>query len=591
MEGREGIMNKGKEYNLALKRSADLLSQRKEIIALSSEKALDRILEAKHPAALIHSFPEEDFYFLMHDIGINDSYELLAMASEKQWDYILDVELWERDRIDTDSLTRWLDILFQAAPDRFIKWAIEKKSDLIEYYLFNNIRVAIREHDQDPSIFGKDFVTIDDIFYIKVLDNPEYETPEPEAETEEDKPGKAQREEFIIKMLEKIAEHDHGKYQKILFESSAVLPAEMEEEFYRIRNVRLAEKGFLPFHEAAGIYSPLKPEDIVSRKKISKRKDEAVSLMPVPLYSFGMLKEDNLFTISLKSISTDEMLQNLQVEFAALCNQIIAADQKSIKNRDELKEVVRKACGYLSIGLERLLKDGRKADAGHTAAMIEQYHIENIFRTGFGFALELKDRAKKWVQSAWFAKSGLPLSFWGEEWMGVLGGLLIKKPLYFENYKTGRIYREFAAFSEAAESRRVLEDVIAFDDLLSLMNIEIRQVQDRFFNHKKLILTLFARYRLGLPEEVAPMPFNDFMRFFRSIWAGGRRPRKTDILIKESFLSWVSERAGIKSSEIIRLLGQTFEDLFAEIENEYGGIAFKDLDPKYISLFLVQKKD
>ena len=31
--------------------------------------------------------------------------------------------------------------------------------------------------------------------------------------------------------------------------------------------------------------------------------------------------------------------------------------------------------------------------------------------------------------------------------------------------------------------------------------------------------------------------------------------------------------------------------LFAEIENEYGGIAFKDIDPRYISLFIVQKRD
>jgi hypothetical protein len=585
------MINKGKEYNLAVKRSSDLLSQRKEIIALPPEKALDRILEAKHPAALIHSFPEEDFYFLVHDIGLNDSYELLAMASEKQWDYILDVELWEKDRIDTGSVTRWLDILFRAAPDRFIKWAIEKKSDLIEYYLFNNIRVAIREHDQDPSIFGKDFVTIDDIFYIKVLDYPEYEAQEPEAETEEEKPGKAQREEFIIKMLEKIAEYDHGKYQQILFESSSVLQAEMEEEFYRLRNVRLAEKGFLPFHEAVGIYSPLKPEALVSRKKISKRKDEYASLMPVPLYPFGMLKEDNLFAMSLKRIVTGEVLQNLQVEFATLCNQIIVADQKNIKSRDELREVVMKACGYLSIGLERLLKAGQKADTGHVAAMIEQYHIAHIFRTGFGITLELKERAKKWVQSAWFAKFGLPLSFWGEEWMGVLGGLLLKKPLYFDNYKTGRIYREFATLSDAAESRRVLEDVMAFDNLMSLMNVEISQVQDSFLNHKKIILTLFARYRLGLPEEVTPVSFDDFMRFFRSMWAGTRKPRKTDILIKESFLSWVSERTGIKSSEITRLFGQTFENLFAEIENEYSRITFKDLDPRYISLFLVQKKD
>ena len=142
-----------------------------------------------------------------------------------------------------------------------------------------------------------------------------------------------------------------------------------------------------------------------------------------------------------------------------------------------------------------------------------------------------------------------------------------------------------------AESRKVLEAAMAFDDLMSCMNVDVSQVQDLFLNHKKVILTLFARYRLGFPEEAIPIPFDDFMRFFRSIWTGKRKPGKTDILIKESFLSWVSERSGIKSAEITRLLGQTFENLFAEIENEYGGIAFKDLDPRYISLFLVQKKD
>ena len=109
-------MNKENEYNPAVKRTSELLSQRKEIFALSPEKALDRIFEAKHPAALIHSFPEADFFFLLNDIGIHDALEILALASDRQWEYILDIELWEKDRIDINSVTRWLDILFQAAP-------------------------------------------------------------------------------------------------------------------------------------------------------------------------------------------------------------------------------------------------------------------------------------------------------------------------------------------------------------------------------------------------------------------------------------------------------------------------------------------
>ncbi|MDP3283194.1 MAG: DUF6178 family protein, partial [Desulfobacterales bacterium] len=420
-------MNKENENNPALKQAAGLLSQRKEILALSPEKALDRIFEAKHPAALIHSFPETDFYFLVNDIGINDAFEVLALASDRQWEYILDIELWEKDRIDINSVTRWLDILFQAAPARFIKWAVEKKPEFIEYYLYKNIKIAIREHDEDPSALGKDLVTVDDVFYIRITDD-YYAPVESGADTEEGD-YREKREEFIKKMLAKIAEYDYGIYRNMLFETMTVLPAEMEEEFYRLRNVRLEENGFLPFYEAAGVYAPLKPKMLKGRKKIAKSRNESDSLMPVPLYLFGMLKEDNLFAMSLKRIEPEAILGNLQAEFAGLCNRIISADQKTIKSRDELKEIVKKACGYLSIGLESITAEGEKPDICRTAALVEKYHLEHIFRTGFGLAQELKESADKWLKRSWFWGQGLSIAFWGEEWMGVLGGLLIKKPL------------------------------------------------------------------------------------------------------------------------------------------------------------------
>jgi len=583
------MMNNENEYNPALKRTAGLLSQRKEIFALSPEKALDRIFEAKHPAALIHSFPEADFYFLVNDIGIHDALEILALASDRQWEYILDIELWEKDRIDIDSVTRWLDILFQAAPGRFVKWAIEKKPEFIEYYLYKNIKVVIREHDEDPSALGKDLVTFDDVFYIRITDD--YYAPDDSGtETEEGDYGE-KRQEFIKKMLVKIAEYDYEKYRNILFETMTVLPAEMEEEFYRLRNVRLEEKGFLPFYEAVGVYAPLKPERLAVRKKIAKSRNESDSLMPVPLYPFGMLKEDNLFAMSIKRIEPEEILNDLQAEFAALCNRIISADQKTIKSRDELKEIVKKACGYLSIGLERMAAEGQKPDTCRTAALIEKYHIEHIFRTGFGLAQELKESADKWLKRSWFGGQGLSLGFWGEEWMGVLGGLLIKKPLYFDNYKTGYIYREFLSLSDVTESRKVLEDIIAFDDLLSLIGTDIKHVKDRSLNFKKLVLTLFAGYRIGLSKEAAPLPYDDFTSFFATLWTGKGKSRRIDVSIKESFLSWLTERTGLNSSEITRQLGRVFDNLFDEIEIEYKKVALHDLDPRYINLFLVQKKD
>ena len=37
----------------------------------------------------------EDFYFLIHEIGIEDSLPLLSLASNRQMEYLLDLEVWE----------------------------------------------------------------------------------------------------------------------------------------------------------------------------------------------------------------------------------------------------------------------------------------------------------------------------------------------------------------------------------------------------------------------------------------------------------------------------------------------------------------
>lgn len=579
-------MNKKEILNPDIKRAAGFLSQRKEILAFSPEKAIARIFEAEHPAALVHSFPEADLYFLVNDIGINDSLEIIALASYRQWEYILDIELWEKDRIDLNSATKWLDVFFQAAPARFVRWAVEKKAELIEYYLYKNIKVAVREHDEDPSVLGKDFITFDDVYYVGITDD-YFEADESAGDSEKGE-EREKSEDLIKRLLEKVAGYDYGKYRDILFETMIVLPAEMEEELYRIRNVRLEEKGFLPFHEAAGVYAPLKPDKLVKRRKTAGNKEQYSSIMPVPLYPSGMLKEDNLFSMSLERIEPEGIIEDLQTEFAALCNRIISADGKTIRNRDELKEIVKKACGYLSIGLEKIAEKGEKPDLNRTAALMEKYHLEHIFRTGFGFAMELKKRAEKWVGKSWFRKQDLPLLFWGEEWTGILGGLLIKKPLYFDNYKAGHLYREFYNFSDVRNTGKHLDEITAIDGLFSLLCDDARRFKGRSLNYKKLILTLFAGSCAGLPKETVILPYGDFVRFFESLWTGKGKSRRMASSVKESFLKWLSESAGLAPAEITEKLGRVFDDLFCEIESELKKVSPRDLDPRHINLFLVE---
>ncbi|NJL59115.1 MAG: response regulator [Desulfobacteraceae bacterium] len=572
------INNMTEHDKTALQRAESLSAQRQDILSLASDKKADAILDYPHPAALVHSFPEGDFHFLIHEIGIGDSLELLGLASERQWEYLTDIDIWKKDMLEINSLTRWLYLFISANPKQTMRWCLDKKTELIEPYLFHNIDLTIREHDQDPSDFGDGFFTFDDIFYVRFKDNIS------------DVEVREQRDEFLHEFLKRLIDYNHEEFQYILMESFGVIPSESEEEAWRLRNIRLAEKGFVPFYEAVGIYQPVSVRELNTRvKRLSRIRND--SFLPVPMYAINELGEDNLFTRALTIINIEDILHQIQSEFASLCNHIISADGKTIRDKDSLKSVVRKACGYLSIGLEQLDDKHKKADMPKdrfAAALIQRYHLNDIFRVGYGQAMKLRWQAEKWRKSCWFENAGLPLAFWEEEWLGVLGGLLLQKPLYFDNYKTGVIYREFQSSDDIAESSAAFEKkIMAFDNLLSRMNIRLGKVSRNRLSCKNLILTLWARHHLNMPEEVSAIGLDEFAKFFNELWITIQTPQSAS-RAKQAFLSWISDKSNISSDELTQTLGQCFELMFGEIESEYGEVSQKNLDRRYIRLFLVK---
>ncbi len=576
------------ENKKIIARIENLARQRKELLSLSSEEILNSILNSTQSTALVHSFSEEDFYFLIHNIGIEDSHPLLYLASNRQWEYIADLEVWEKDRIELASMTRWFDLLFKVDPNRFIKWSLDQKIEFIKFYLFKNIEVKIRETDQDPSELGDAFITLDDIFYVRFLDEPmAFESDGDESH----ETNKKHRDAFLLKYLKTLADNDHIAYQNVLLESSGVIPAESEEEAYRLRNVRLAEKGFLPYEEAIGIYQPMKVRDFkLQENKFINQDPDRKLFFPVPLYHTGVIEEENHFTVALKNIKADDVLEQVQSEFVGLCNRIISADQKTIREKDELISIVKKASGYLNIGLEKLIEDKGERDTEHYTTLMQNYPLSSIFRVGFGLALELKWRAERWLKKSWFSSKGLLLGFWGEEWMGVLGGLLIKKPLFYDNSKTGELYREFISIDDIKKTENILNEIIAFDELFSLISIEPDPATRGYLTYKNFILTLWARHTLGLSEKLIPLTLDEFRGFFDELLTGKAPPRKTSLSVKESFLDWVSSKTGLVHYEVSQRLGQSFENLFSEIESEYGKVSPNDLDPRYINLFLITIK-
>jgi hypothetical protein len=367
----------------------------------------------------------------------------------------------------------------------------------------------------------------------------------------------------------------------------------------------MAEKGFLSFEEAAAIYQPADPKDLQAQAPKSFGPDEEdMDAPPLPLYPMMMLKQGLPFTDALQEIDSTGLLERIQGEFVSLCNQIISADQKKIQAREALQSIVEKACGYLNIGLEANFEDDVSSLDGKAAAMaalVQHLPLSQIFRFGYGRALALKWRVERWRKNAWFETSGLPVTFWDEKWLGVMGGLLIDKPLFFDNYRTGNtLYREFKSLQDIRTTERTLAHIMGMDTLLAGMSIQCRPEPGHLLTWKNLVLTLWARFHLGLDPSseldsqgrLKPLSKTEFTNFFKTLFSlsdspDESRPGKTGKDMKIGFLNWFSGRSAKSSQEITETLGPVLDALFEQVDTELGNIRSEDIDPRFIHLFRV----
>lgn len=570
--------NPSKSIQIKKQREEALAEDRRKILALSPEKAIEAIAEHPYPVTLVQSMAEEDLYLLVHAIGPDDAHPVLALASNEQWEYLLDMESWDRDRMDDHAFAEWIQRLLKADPDRLTHQIAHAKKEAFVFYLSKNIDVLIREYEQDPAEIGDDYFSEDQTYYIRLRPYPENQLP------------KQKTRDLLLKdLLKRLAVYDYTIFRDMLLECSSMIPAETEEDLYRLRNVRMAEKGFLPFEEAVGAYQPLSAVDLLGRK----RKPEAtggrkVDIHPIRVDAARQGEHANLFSETLAGIQDRATLDRLQTEFAGLCNQIIAADGKKIREKTALSQVVRKAGDYISIGMHNVAMASDPQEPYLLASLIQHHYLLDLFRVGYGCALALKWKADKWRHDSWFEKQGLPLSFWGESWLGVLGGLLIKRPLFYDNYATGVLYREFATYDDIKNTEAVLKSVIAFDDLLALMEIEPPRSYD-ILTSQNLILTMWANHHLALagdPKKAHPLTLQQFRRFFNELWEPDTKPRRIRRQMREFFLRWLAERSGLHDYEISERMGMALEQLFNQIESELGGVEERDLNPNFIYLFL-----
>lgn len=544
------------------------LSSLSKFHSFSGKEVLNQILELDNPRRMIQDLAGEDFYWLVKKVGENDCIPLLELASEEQWQYLLDLELWTKDLMHMEQAYSWMGRLQLADNERLARWFFNEGQSFAYYFLFKNIQVEIKNdeeiYDLDQGVF-----TFDGIYFIKVLDN--------------------NQRDLIKNILRIMADEDLNRYHAMLLGLPGVLPAETEEEMYRLKNMRLAEHGFLPFEEALSVYSPLTPESVtVGRPPLEFKGfliDESDRGL-VPASHLFHAGSDDLFSVTVSRMTNGILLDRIALEFAGLCNRILSADGILTGDLDVIVNTCKKASGYLNIALERLCK----GDTYPAEEILGKNSLISLFQVGFGLALALKWETEDWIEKSWFEEQALEFDFWGE-WGGTLAGLTEKRPCLYIGFEKGEEFRDFEKLSEIDETRRLVGGMRCLDRLFrrlaGMYTFDKKAARRSGLTFYQFLFNLWARQLLKLGPCFSGISYKDAKEFFALLRANEKKPPYRMTGFEEAFIKYFMDYAYGFETEAALLLRDTLTVVWREFREEHEWMDSVDPKGKYNRFILI----
>jgi len=531
------------------------------LLKLPGSEALNRILDQVNAAEIVQGINRVDLFWLIKKVGEDDSLPLLKLASDDQWQYIMDMELWHRDRVRIKETFQWLDRFLKADPERLARWLFSEEGNMLAHYFFNNI-LDVRVKEEQDYVPPDGFFTFDNLYFISILDK--------------------ENEEGIRQMLHELTSEDYNRFQALLLGLGGVIPTEVEEEMYRLKSVRLAEDGYLPFEEAISVYSYQRP-DLLKQGMNDYRMffPDEETLALVPLTPLALAEGDNVFTRSIAAINDKLSMERLRLEFAGLCNQIFSADGIIPEGVNDLLRVARKAAGYLNIGLQKL-SDG---NLHVSEEYIRNNPLISIFRVGFGASLELKWGAEKKMRDAWFSRRGMDAGFWGDEWGGTLKGILMKIPLCYKGE-----YRPFEDMIEIEDAGKIASRIWLLDRIMEeisdFFQLKKDMLRDPLMTFHTLMFHSWAIKQLKLKSFI-PLSLNQARDFFILMQGKEKTPPYKMSGVKQSFMDDFMSLLTETEPEDRTLLMETLEYLWKGFTEEYSMLDVSRLDPRFIKYIII----
>ncbi|MBI5015528.1 MAG: hypothetical protein HZB55_08545 [Deltaproteobacteria bacterium] len=542
-----------------------------EVLSLRGEERVDRLLESGNLEALVARMPPEELYFTLKETNEENVPALLAGARSEQLQFLLDLELWRRDRLRTDRVAAWLRRTTECGDEALTRWIRHLDVTTWSLLLGSQVKVQVQDEETDPfqDTPGRAPLTVDGVYYVRTSE---------ELET------------VVQALLLSLRSAEPARYHQLMESLHHEVDSEFEEQCHEDKERRLAGRGFPSWEEAYHVYARLTDEGL----QAAPRRNALTSPDPVPgeepmaaphypITAAGVAPD--LLTRALRRRGDAAASDAFRGELACLTNKVLVADGLDVGQLASFQRALAKVAGYVSIGLETLcgLDDEAAAHA------LSEHWLEHLFRAGWTRVREAQHHARRFLDKGWPQGKMERLLFLDSPLPELVDALLHRHPLWYAGEQEGPSTRDFRTLSEVRKADQSVEKADFLGRfLLSVIDFRLADLQEAAvrldadsLKGRTVFLTALLNAALDREFRFAPVERHAARQGLAKIWRADTPPRRARPELAEAAVDWSKQVAPVSSRDETYLREFVVEAL-ALLEEEFGHLAPDEApDPRF----------
>ncbi|MZG29452.1 MAG: hypothetical protein F3741_01390 [Nitrospinae bacterium] len=537
------------------------------IMGLAPDLQHKLLMLSEMAVEVTQSLPVEEVYNLIKHLDREDSLLVVSMVSPDQLQYVFDLEWWQGDKFQPRQAMDWIILLDQCQDPETLEWFSGEDFDQKVMLLQALLLVFKKDEMTDAyeGVEGLEHFSPDGVYdiYFKVESNKE-----------------------IRKLLLLLYEKDQTLFYNLL-EAVIWYPITPTlEKAYQWRMVRTGERGIPEFQEAMGVYSRLDPETL--KLKLPSLEDFPSSRLNLsPRYPLAQLDESLFFTQCLGMVENEQRHETMLWELVCLSNKVIVADGYELSSKDVRERAMRKALGYINMGLEL----GAERDLQKGASLLNQVWMQSLFQVGYEQLRQIRSTASTFIN-----ENGSYIEhFISDAEKERLGALVFRFPQVVEKSQESFIWRDLQSLSDIEVVNEFLVRWKFYSrfarqglGLRESTFISLKEISDdvhESMNLLSLVTTALAQYVLFKKISCDPLPEVAAKSFLELIFLPGIFQDEAKLCNDELIASFEQEllKAPMAWTDFDKkCLQSLLQECTKNLENQFGRLDLtKPIDWKF----------